>query len=392
MYWLGLVAAFSGMQMQIVARGWLVYTLTNSPLALGLVSASFGIPLLIFSMIGGAVADLLDKRKILLWAHGFISLVTLVVAVLIQLEVIRLWHLMLAGFLMGLTFVFNGPARMAMVPELVDKPRLLNAISLNSSAMNLTRVLAPSVAGLLVPVLGIQGVYYLVAALYAMAVLAVFQISPTRKTHQQSRPSLSIGRVLMDLKEGIRFILGNSTIKSLMAMAVVPMTFGLSYLILMPVFARDIFHVGPQGLGFLMAAGGAGALMGTISIASLGDFQRKGALLVGLAVGFGLMLVVFGMSRNFYFSLVVLLFLGVCGAGFMAVNNTLIQSHTPQRVLGRVMSLYLVTIALMPLGAVPVSAVAEAIGVGMAVALGGGLNLAFAIGFLLLRPDIRRLR
>jgi MFS family permease len=392
--------------MQIVDRGWLVYQMTNSPLALGLVSATFGVPILLFSMFGGAIADRLDKRQILIVTHIFLGAVTLMIAILISTGSIQFWHLMTAAFLTGLSFVFHGPTRQAIIPELVERGKLLNAISLNSTGMNLTRVVAPSIAGVLVSFIDISGVYYILVGRYVLAVAALYKISKERMVapaYMRKGSSLAGGKISpprlvtflpsiwADLKEGLSYMRHSPITLSLMAMAFVPLTFGLPYINLIPVFADDVFHMGPEGLGFLMAAAGVGALGGSLVIASLGDFRRKGTLLLTLALGFGLTLGFFGLSHNFGLSLVILVAVGAGGTGYMAVNNTLIQSNTPQEVLGRVMSIYMITFALMPLGTLPISAIAEAIGVGMAVAVGGAIIFIFTLAMIILRPSLRRL-
>ena len=405
-YWLGTIAAFAALQMQIVARGWLVYQMTNSPLALGLVSAGFGVPILLLSMFGGAIADRLDKRRILIAAHVFLGTITLIVAILVSLGSIQLWHLMTASFLTGIAFVFHGPARQAMMPELVEKEKLLNAISLNSTGMNLTRVVAPSIAGVLVPLINISGVYYVVVALYVLAVAALHTISRERITapaRESTGSSQEVGNtpsqrfsnffpgIWADLKEGIGHVCRSPVILSLMAMAFVPLAFGLPYVNLMPVFADDVFRVGPEGLGILMTATGVGALGGSLVIATLGDFRRKGILLLALALGFGLTLALFGLSHNFGLALAILIAVGASSTGYMTVNNTLIQSNTPRRMLGRVMSIYMITFALMPLGTLPISIIAQAIGVDIAVAVGGAIIGIFTVTVIVLRPNIHHL-
>lgn len=385
-FWLGMVASFAGLQMQIVARGWLVYEITGSPLALGLVSAAFGVPILLFSLFGGVVVDRVQKRNLLIVTHAFNGIITLFIAILITTGAIQVWHLMAAAVFTGIVFVFYGPGRQAIIPELVKRRELLNAIALNSGAMNLMRVIAPAIAGIMVPLVGVAGVYYTVVGCYMVAVVLLFPISLPQRAVAWA--SSSVGA---DLKEGVNYILHSPLILSLLAMAFVPLLFGLPYLNLMPVFAVDVLNVGAPGLGMLMTCAGAGALVGSLGIASLGDFKRKGMLLLALALAFGLTLALFGASHSYALSLAVLVGAGAGGAGYMSVNNTLIQSNVPHRVMGRVMSIYMMTFALMPLGTLPLGALTEAIGPSAAIGASGAIVVLFTLGMAILRPNLRRL-
>ncbi|TET40306.1 MAG: MFS transporter [Dehalococcoidia bacterium] len=386
-FWLGMLASFAGLQMQILARGWLVFDMTGSALALGIVSAAFGAPILLFSLYGGAVADRVNKRNLLIVTQAANALITLVIAILIFSGSIAIWHLMAAALCTGITFVFNGPGRLAIIPELVTRRELLNAIALNSTGMNLTRVIAFAIAGALVPLISVAGVYYIVVVCYIAAVAALFKISVPERVAAPA--STSVGA---DLREGLSYIRHSPIILPLLAMAVIPIAFGLPYLNLMPVFADEVFNVGAPGLGILMAMAGAGALAGSLGIASLGDFRRKGMLLMILALGFGATLALFGISGSYALSLVVLLGVGAGGAGYMAVNNTLIQSNVPHQVRGRVMGIYMMTFALMPLGTLPLGALADAIGPSVAIGASGALIVLFTILMALLRPSLRRLQ
>jgi len=399
-YWLGQITAFTGLHMGLVARGWLIWTMTGSELAIGVVSFAFGIPMLLFSVFGGAIADRMMKRNLLIATQAFQAVIALSVATLIATDRIEFWHLVTAAVCGGFLFVFHGPARQAIIPELVDKEHLLNAVALNSSGMNLTRVVGPAVAGALLSIIGIAGVYYLVATCYAAAVAALCMVSSsgtTEKTSTLREAGHKVGTdvlpqsILADLAEGFRYMRQSPLILSLLAMALIPLTFGLPYMMLLPVFADEVLHVGELGFGILMAMGGVGALAASLGIASLGDFRRKGTLLILLALAFGLTLTLFGLSHSFVLSLAILAVVGACGSGYMAINNTLLQSNVPINLLGRVMSVYMLTFALMPMGALPVGALAEAIGAPIAVGAGGILIVVFTVAMVVLLPSLRRL-
>lgn len=408
-FWLGSVAAFAGLQMQIIARGWLVWEMTDSELALGIVSFAFGVPILFFSIFGGAIADRLNKRNLLIGAQALSAVITLAIAILITIDRIEYWHLVAAAVAIGFTFVINGPARQAIIPELVQRRELLNAISLNSGAMNVTRIIGFALGGALLPLIGYASVYYIVVVCYIAATILLFMISlPSREAMPTPEPALapatagmgnprrsSAGQFLKDiwrdLLEGLSYVRHSALVISLLAMAFIPLTFGLPYMNLMPAFADEVLGRGETAYGLLMAMTGAGALIASLAIASLGDFRRKGVLLLGLALVFGVMLGLFSISHSYSLSLAILVGAGAGGAGYMAVNNTLIQSNVPLRILGRVMSIYMVTFALMPMGTLPLGAVAEAIGPTTAVAGGAVVIVLFTLAMAIFRPSIRRL-
>jgi len=402
-FWLSALASFGGLQINMIARGWLVWELTESAFNVGVVSFAFGVPMLLFSLIGGAIADRVRKRNLLQVAQGFQAVVTLAIAILVTTEAIEFWHLVVASACTGLFFSFDGPARQAMIPELVGRRSLLNAIALNSSGMNLMRVVGPTLGGILLVTIGMASVFYIVVGCYVAAVAALAMISPAKRVEEpgfaplsagasgQSRSGTFVQSIWADLVEGLGYIRHNSLIKSLLVLAFVPLAFGLPYMVLLPVFADEVLDVGEFGYGMLMATTGVGALIASLGIASMGDYRRKGMLLLLLALGFSIALIGFGLSHSYALSLAILVLVGACSTGYMTLNNTLLQSNVPPRMLGRVMSLYILTIALMPMGALPLGALGDIIGVGTAVAGGGAITGFFILAMLFLRPSLRRL-
>ncbi|MFC2035301.1 MFS transporter [Chloroflexota bacterium] len=384
--WLSMLASFAGLHMQMIARGWLVVEMTDSPLILGLVSSAFAIPLLIFSLFGGVIADRLPKRNLLIFSQSSIFIISLVIAILIHTETIAVWHLVTAALLLGAVFSFNMPARQAIIPELVGEQSLMNAIALNSAAMNLTRVAAPALAGLLVGIVGVSGVYWIVTGCYVVSIGSLSMIRVTAK--KAVKPSTSMRK---DLVAGLSFVRHNPTILTLLTMAIIPVVFGMSYQMLMPIFARNVLDVGASGYGALMSAAGLGALIGSLGIASIGNFQRKGLLLLGFGLVFGVTLILFSISSVFSLSLVILVGVGIGSTGYMALNNTLIQLKTPSEMRGRVMSLFMMTVGLVPLGTLPSGAIAEVTGVAPVVGVSGAILLVFMVVMALTQPRVRKL-
>ncbi len=384
--WLGMLASFAATNLQIVAQGWLVYKMTGAALTLGMVSAAWGLPILLFSFYGGAIADRVKKRDLLIVTQLANGIVTLIIAILIATEMIALWHLIAAAMLTGIIFAFHVPARLAIIPELVRKRELLNAIALNATGMNLSRFIGFAIGGALLGAIGVAGVYYIIVICFFLSAALLFMLPVAQKVGKRAVTSIR-----SDLMAGLRYIYHNTLIRSLLAMAFVSNAFGLPYMNLMPVFAVDIFDVGETGLGLLLGMAGLGALIGSLIIASLGDFRRKGSLLVGLALGFGATVALFAFSGLYSLSLVLLIAVGLAGAGCLAVNNTLIQSNTPREMLGRVMSIYVMTFALMPLGTLPLGAVSDAIGAPIAIGAGGAIVVVFTLGMAVFYRNLRRL-
>jgi MFS family permease len=384
---MSLLASFGAQQMHLVVRGWLVYKLTDSALALGLVSAGAGVPILLFSLYGGVIVDRVNKRKLLIATQILTAIATLVIAVLISTGAIALWHLIVAAVASGLILSFDLPGRQAIIPQLVEQEQIMNAVALGSGATNLTRVIAPAIGGVLLSVMGIDGVYYLIVASYAASAAFLLIMPPVTTPARDSRAT-----VRSDLIEGLRYIRRSPVLPALLAMAIVPIAFGMPYQMLMPVFAVDVLNLGASGLGYLMAATGVGALVGSFFVASLGDFKRKGEVLLAAAAFFGAFLMLFANSSYFYLSLFFLLGVGMANSIYMATNNTLLQINTEDRMRGRVMSLYMMTIGLLPTAVLPASAIAEALGGPVAVGAGGGILLIFTLAMTFLIPTLRRLR
>ncbi|MBW2091560.1 MAG: MFS transporter [Deltaproteobacteria bacterium] len=386
-YWFGMLAAFNAMQMQMVARGWLVYTMTESALALGLVTAGFGIPMLLFSLYGGAIADRVNKRNLLLVTRSGMFLVSLIITILITFKMIALWHLMLASVVSGVFMSFNMPGRQAFVIELVGKDSLLNAIALNSMALNICRIGSPALAGVLLKIIGIPGVYWLVTISSIAVVFSLWMIPPGKP--MSVRPNTPY---LIDVVNGLRYVRGNTIILVLLIIGFVVILTAMPYQLLMPVFAKTIFKAGETGLGFLMSAVGVGALTGTTLLASFGDFQHKGIL--GFAVGiiFSVCLILFSFSGSIHLAAFFLVFVGGGSSMYMTLNNTLIMSNTPEELIGRVMSVNMMTFGLMPLAMLPAGALAEIIGAPITVAGGGVLLILFLIGVALFQPQILSLK
>ena len=385
-YWFGTAAAFLGIQMQMPATSWLAYELTGSPFLLGLVSAGWGVPMLTLSLFGGALTDRMDKKKLLLLSQSVLAVINLVMAVLLSLDLVQFWHLMVLASVSGAVFAFNMPPRQAIVPELVPRERLFNAITLSSGVMNATRVIGPSLAGVLMAVVGMEGAFYAATGAILVAVLLLTKLPRTIKP-EKARAKVSMGR---DIIQGLAYIRSHPLVLTLLSMVVVMVLFGMPYQNLMPVFA-EILYVEELGFGFLMSMTGVGAVVGSLVIANLGDFKRKGALSLACGVAFGLMLIVFANLKSLPLALPMLMIVGAVSTSFMSVNNTLIQMNITDEVRGRVMSVYMMSFGLMPLGTLPMGAIAESMGAPFAITIAGGALVVFVLLLTVLRPVLWRL-
>lgn len=383
-YWLGQLGSFLGLQMAWPTQAWLAYELTGSAFMLGLVTACVGLPMLTLSLLGGVLADRLQKRDLMMVGQIGLGVANLVAAVLISTGLIQFWHLLMVALATGTTFALTMPARQAIVPELVPRGTLLNAIALSSGVMNATRVVGPALAGALIAGIGTQGAYYAAVGCISVAVVFLAMLPPTSPTGERAQTS-----VARELAQGLRYVRRHSMVLTLLGMAVVMALFGMPFQSLMPVFA-EILEVEALGYGFLMAMTGVGALVGSLVIASLGDFKRKGLLMLGFGISFGVTLVIFANVGSLYLSLFMLTLVGAASTGFMAINNTVIQMNISNEVRGRVMSVYMMTFGLMPLGTLPTGAIAEAMGAPFAVTLGGCLLTGFILVITLLNPRLRQ--
>ncbi|MCD6599854.1 MAG: MFS transporter [Dehalococcoidia bacterium] len=385
-YWASNVSGFFGFQMQLVARGWLIYNMTDSALLLGIVTAAWALPTLIIGPFGGVIADRVEKRNLILLNQTMTVLISLAITILIVIDAIQVWHLLAASILSGVIFSLNMPARQAIVPELVGEERLTNAIALNSSGMNVTKIVGPALAGILVGVIGIPGVYMIITGCYAGTVLGMAKVPRTGITLRKEKRN-----VLSDIAYGFRYVRHHLTIRVLLILEFIVNFLGWPYMMLMPVFARDVFGRGASSLGLLMSAIGVGSLFGSLGLAYLGEFKRRGFFLLGLFFVFGVGLILFSNCETFNLALFSLLIVGGVSTASFALNNTLILGNVEHEVRGRVMSIYMMTWTAEAIGVLPLGALAEAKGVSFAVSLDGALLVLLTVIIAATVPQLRKL-
>jgi MFS family permease len=376
--WFGMLAAQGAMQMNIVNRAWLAYTLSGSALALGAVSLAQGLPWSILSLLGGAIADRVNKRNLLILVMFSLSALAITNALLIHLKVIRIWHLVVIGLFQGTIFAFNMPARQALIPEVVGDDLLSNALALNATGMNLNRVFAPSLAGLLIgvnPALSFD----LVAACYCASALLLLRL-PSRRRKSESRSRSPF----LDIADGVAYMFRDRTLLVFMVMAFVPVFVGMPYRQLLPVFQQTVLHVGPRSLGLMYTAVGIGALVGSLTVASLAASPRKVAIQGVAGVLFGLFLMMFALSPSLPVSLGMLVLVGLASQGYMTINSVLLMEAADPAYYGRVMSIYMITFSMMPVAMLPIGFLVDQFGAPATEAVAGivlaGLMLMFLSG------------
>ncbi|MBI3734765.1 MAG: MFS transporter [Chloroflexi bacterium] len=396
LYWFGQLISLIGTWMQNVAQPWLVYRLTGSPLALGLVSFSQSVPILMLALWGGVIADRVDKRKLIIITQTIAMTLAFVLAALTWSGAVQVWHVMLIAFCLGCSDAFDMPARQVFVAETVGKEDLMNAIALNSTMFNTARIIGPAVAGVLVAALGEAGAFTLNGLSYIAVIAMLFMIKMAPPEASAARG----GSLARNLKEGLNYVRHDKKVLTLLAMVAVPAIFGMPYSTLMPIFARDVLQVGASGQGLLLAATGLGALIGALTLASLGNFPHKGRLVTGGAIVFSIGLILFSFSRSFYLSLLILPFVGAAMITQMSSTQTLLQTTVPDALRGRVMSVYMLMFRGMQpfaglqggtMATVFASLYGASNGAPLAVGLGGTICLLFALGVMARAPAVRRL-
>jgi len=384
--WIGMFVSNIGSWVRMVAQGWLVYTLTDSPFFLGLVGLSRAIPVLLLTPVTGVLADRMDRRWLMLVGTIGTSVSAAILAVLTLTGVVQVWHVLVLSVLGAVSQSLEMPSRQSLVPELVEKKHIVNAIGLGATAFNAAGVIGPAIAAVIIETVDIGAAFTVSALSNAGVALTLLTMRPIKA---QNRGNASFFETMV---EGLNYTWRTPHIFGLMGLMVVFAVFGRPYVELMPVFARDVLGMGASGLGALSAAVGFGSMIGSASVAAFGSFQRKGLMVVGGSMIFGVLLIAFAQSTSPQVSFIVAPVLGFFTLFYMVGTNTLIQSTVPGGLRGRVASIYgLIQLGLMPMGVMIEGTLGSIIGVPVTVTLGGMLILVSASAGLLRIPALRRL-
>jgi MFS family permease len=353
-YWIGNQANTLVMQMQMVANGYLAFTLTGSATALGLVAFASSVPMLLVSPVGGVLADRVQKRKLLLIAQGMQCVISLVIGVLVAFDRIEYWHLLVSAGLQGVSFAVIMPTRQSWIPQLVKHEDLTSALALNNAGMNASRVIGPSLAGVLiaVPWFGVKGVFFIRVLAFAWVLYTLLRIPIVGEPEIREAREIGMERLRelgMQLTSGLRYIWHHQTLQSLFIFAVVTMLLGQSYQQLLPAYALGVFNVGSEGQGVMQTVVGVGALVGSLTMAYLSRNPNRAKIQAYTGTALGIALALFGLCaafQQFLLALVALFLVGLTLDFNATINQTLIMLNTDRALYGRVMSVYMMTFAL----------------------------------------------
>ena len=357
--WAGLLVSNVGTWMQNVAQSWLVYQLTNSALWLGLLGLSFAIPMIVLPLFSGAVVDRINRIRLLYFTQTGAMLLALLLAILTWTGKVNAVIILITSFFSACLLAFDNPARQALLPDLVPKRDLLNAISLNSATYTGAALVGPALAGVLLIPLGAGTLFFLNAVSF-LAVIVALAFMRGVPTHGSGRQDTSLGKSAL---AGLSYTWNHRLILALLGLSALVALFGRSYQTLLPIFARDIWNGGPEGYGILLTASGAGALVGAFGLASIPRVKNQGAVLISSGLIFSLTIILFARSPYFWLGVLLLFLGGIALTVFSTIIASLIQMFVTNEMRGRVMSLYAITLIGLPsLGALVIGSLAEVMG------------------------------
>ncbi|MGZ8490017.1 MAG: MFS transporter [Candidatus Binatia bacterium] len=376
-YWLGLFFGHTGTLIQTTAQTWLIFQLTESPFYLGLEGLCLGLPRVLFSAFGGAVVDRTDRKTIFVLTQTSFVAMALFLGVMQHFALIQVGHLLLVSALTGLLVSFEQPVRQSILHHLVPRDDLPNAVTLYQMVFNGSMLFGPSIGGLLIPLIDTKGCFFVATIGNLLVLVTIFLIHIPAIEPAASKTSLT-----RDMIEGLRLAWNTPMFLTLFTVLAVVSFCTKPYTQFMPVFAQTILNVGAPGLGMLLMAPGAGAILGGLTLASVRRYPRPARLLFGLAAGFGVSIALFATSRSFPLSLVFLFIAGGFQTTFLSAVATILQFHTNEHNRGRIMSMFgLINRGLGPMGSFPFGLIATWIGAPWTVAICGGLTVSL-VGYV----------
>jgi MFS family permease len=385
LFFTGQLVSLIGTWMQTVAQAWLVYRLTGSPFLLGLVGFASQFPVFLVGPVGGLIVDHYDRRYVVLAAQVASMILAFVLALLTLTGSIQVWHIFVLAILLGTVNAFDNPARQSFLVEMVGRDDLMNAIALNSTMFNSARLLGPAIAGILVAEIGEGWCFFAngLSYLAGIAGLLMMRLPVRERTRERTSP-------MERLTEGARFVWRTGPIRDLLALLGLSGLVVLPFTVLMPLFADRVLHSGARGLGFLMAATGLGAVLGTLTLAAKCGTQGLERWVLFSCTGCGLILILFACSSSFWLSTVLLVPVGYCMLLQMSSSNTLIQAMVPDKLRGRVMAVYaMMFMGMPPIGALLEGSVADRLGPQVTVVCGATLAVSGALVFGFRMPRMR---
>jgi MFS family permease len=380
----GALISSSGDFMQNVAQSWLVWHLSRSPLAIGVIAVFDTVPRLLIGAVGGAIADRFDRRRVLMITQGLAMAQAFVYWFLVEFEAIELWHIAALAFFLGIVNTINQTARQSLVNSLVPKDELLNAIGLQSSVFNFSKIMGPSAGGLIIAYIGIAGCFLVNAISFVFLLFNLYLMELPPWEARRNPQGL-----FADIKEGFSYLRADRRILYIVGISYVMALFGAPYNRFVPIFATNILHVGASGFGLLTSAPGIGATVASLFLASVNKLRVGTRSICFCVLGFALFLTLFAFSHSFILSIVALAMVGFCQVGERALTNTAIQLNTPQNLLGRVLSLFFMDRGLWSLGSVIIGGLASAIGIDWTFSVCGVVCAVAATSLLLVSRRLR---
>ena len=358
--WLGQLDTSLGQWMDNISRGYLIYHITNSPLQLGLAAAMRGIPLFLFGIIAGALADRSGRKTQLIVAQVTNAVLNLILATLVLTNRVQPWHVYVTAFLAGTVQAFQNPARQTLVSDIAGPRHLINALALNSMALNSSRAVGPAFAGLLIATIGVHGSYYVQAVMFLLATMWTIQMRIPERSPESARVARE--SLFQSIKAGFAYVRSNSNIRTQLILALGPLTLGMPFINMMPIFARDVLHGDAQLQGFLLSAFGIGSLLGALAVASIPRRHAHALPAVIGAVVFSISVFFFGLSHWVWLSLACASISGIFMTTYQTQDQALLQLSAPGHIRGRVMSFYLTNRATVPIGTLLAGALAHYFG------------------------------
>lgn len=385
--WIGTLISQTGDWMDQIALNWLVLQLTGSPAQLGLLNFFRGMPILFFALLGGAAADRMERRHLMIVTQSAAMVLAFVLAGLVIFGVADVVLLMIVAAARGVIIAFNLPARHTLISDLVPREDLANAVALNSLTLNLTKILGPLIGGLVIGAAGVSACF-LINGFSFIAVLAMLlAMDLPRKIRARHKESLA-----RSLVGGFRYIGGNSSICLLVLVALIPMFFAQPYLTMLTVFAEDVYDIGPEGLGMLVSFAAAGSVCGALLVAAFPQAARRGAVMLGFLLAYGLALILFSASASLALACALLIVAGAMQIAYNASNTTILQMAVPDEVRGRVLSTLFLNRGMVAMGTAFVGLLAAAVGIQIAMAASAAVVAATALLLLLFSRTLRGFR
>lgn len=393
--WIGMLGSAFAMNMQLVAQGWLVYEMSSSALKLTWVTLAFMLPQVVFSLVGGVLADRVKKKPMIGWAPIANGVATMIMAVIILTGNVTFWDFIWVGVFNGTVMALSIPARTALIPEIVGERLMFNAMAFNTASWNLSRILGPALAGFMIAVFaggdttsgfGVGMVYCVLSGLYIAAGVTVLFIRHNGEPVPGERKS-----PMYDISEGLRYVATSPIVGGLILLSIMPFLFGLTINTLLPAFNRDVLAGGPDDLGLLMTSMGVGAICGSLVLAKLGTLRHKGYWVLATTAAWGLAVASFAMTSEFTFSFAAIGIVGFVSSITMSMNRSLVQLQVSQNMRGRIMSIDLMSHGLMPLGILPIGYIADVVSIEAGLATSGMILFTVTLFLAMILRQVRQI-